>query len=143
MKSRLRPTVLMAEMTSNRTWVTRLPGTVMEISKVAREVHKMDNRMMAYALLIFSFGICRLNISTFFFPFKVLKILLQAIVNVVVFIPPPVDKGDAPIHIRNIVRRMVGVESKCIGIILNPAVRGVAAPKNEKANFPRRGRSAR
>lgn len=62
-------------------------------------------------------------------------------VNVVVLIPPPVDKGEAPIHMRNMVKAMVGVVSESIATLLNPAVRGVTAPKKETANLPRKGRS--
>ena len=42
--------------------------------------------------------------------------------NVVVFIPPPVDTGDAPTIIRNNIIIIVGTFSREKSIVLNPAV---------------------
>ena len=67
--------------------------------------------------------------------------LLRAIVKVVVLIPPPVDKGEAPIHIKNMVRTRVGAVSACMEKLLKPAVLQVVAPRKDTASFPRNGRS--
>ena len=60
----------------------------------------------------------------------------MAIVNVLVFIPPPVDTGEAPIHIKKIIIRIVAFENASMLTILNPAVRGVTLEKYDIAIFP-------
>ena len=41
---------------------------------------------------------------------------------VVVFIPPPVEPGEAPININTTNRKTVGSRSSAMEIVLNPAV---------------------
>jgi hypothetical protein len=43
-------------------------------------------------------------------------------VNVVIFIPPAVPDGDAPMYIKKMVKRRSGNESEPIGTVLNPTV---------------------
>ena len=59
----------------------------------------------------------------------------NAIANVVVLIPPPVEPGDAPIHIRIIITKTVGYPQSEISVILKPAVLALTLPKNEIINF--------
>ena len=63
----------------------------------------------------------------------------NAIVIVVVFIPPPVDKGEAPIHINRRVRNQVDGRREVRSTVLKPAVRGVTALKKDTASFPLNG----
>ena len=53
------------------------------------------------------------------------RIMTRTMKNVVVLIPPPVEAGDAPTYIRNIVNTREGAERVHCGIVSNPAVRGV------------------
>ena len=59
-----------------------------------------DKQMMAKALLTETPEISLLKISILDFPFAKLRTLRVAMANVEVLIPPPVDWGEAPIHIR-------------------------------------------
>lgn len=69
--------------------------------------------------------------------------LLRATANVVVFIPPPVDIGEAPIHIRIRVKKIVWGRKEDKGRLLKPAVLGVTAAKNEVASFSPEDKSFR
>jgi len=51
--------------------------------------------------------------------------------KVVVFIPPPVPPGEAPINMREMIKIKVGREKLPTSTRLNPAVRGVVAWKKE------------
>lgn len=108
----------------------------MKINIIAKPITIKDNAIMANALRTEISAISLLNISIFDFPFAKLKILSVAIANVLVLIPPPVDCGEAPIHIKrkHIIR--VGNDSAVISIVLNPAVLGVVAPKSAVTIFP-------
>jgi hypothetical protein len=53
--------------------------------------------------------------------------------NVVVFIPPPVEPGEAPIHIKNINNNKVGRVKSAIFTSLNLAVLVVAELKKDIA----------
>ena len=57
-------------------------------------------------------------------------------VNVEVFIPPPVEPGDAPINIKKINIRSIGVPIIEKSTVLNPAVLAVIDWKNEVINCP-------
>ena len=65
-----------------------------------------------------------------------LKVFNMAIAKVLVFIPPPVELGDAPTHIKKMVSIIVGNASASISAILNPAVRGVAAVNSPVITLP-------
>ncbi|MDT4876702.1 hypothetical protein FQZ97_1121560 [compost metagenome] len=86
-----------------------------------------ESVMVAKALLTEISAISRLHISILSLPFARLRKLSVAIAKVLVLIPPPVDAGEAPIHINNI---MIMTEEKCNwlkSIELKPAVLGVVA----------------
>ena len=55
-------------------------------------------------------GMVLLKIVTFWDPLIIAQEVMIIIINVQVLIPPPVDPGDAPINIRNIVRSTLGLE---------------------------------
>ena len=59
-----------------------------------------------------------------------------AIAKVLVFTPPPVDWGEAPIHIKKKTIIRVGNAIAAVSIVLNPAVLGVVAPKKAVTIFP-------
>lgn len=81
-------------------------------------------------------GISRFAISTLFFPLTKEKALNNATAKVVVFKPPPVDIGEAPMSIKPTVRNKVLLLKAVVSKALNPAVRGVTAPKKELHSFP-------
>ena len=56
--------------------------------------------------------------------------------KVLVFIPPPVDAGEAPIHIKRKISINVEKFKAAISTVLNPAVLGVVAPNNAVTTFP-------
>ena len=58
----------------------------------------------------------------------------QAKASVVVLIPPPVDMGDAPIHIKMMISNTDNSESCSMPKALNPAVRGVTDQKKAPTN---------
>ena len=87
-----------------------------------------ESAIVANARRIEISEISRRKISILDFPFARLKIFNVAMAKVLVFIPPPVDAGEAPIHINNITKRIVGRVIADESIELNPAVLGVVAP---------------
>ncbi len=54
--------------------------------------------------------------------------------KLVVLIPPPVEPGEAPMNMRMIMTRIVGLVSWPMSTVLNPAVRGVIDWKRESRN---------
>ena len=94
-----------------------------------------DKDMVAKALRTEMSAISLRQISIFVFPFAKLKKFKVAIAKVLVLIPPPVEEGDAPIHINAM---MIMIEEKCNSlksIELKPAVRGVVAVKSAVTIF--------
>ena len=53
------------------------------------------------------------------------RIMASTMKNVVVLMPPPVEAGEAPMYIRNIVKNFEGSVSVAWFTVSNPAVRGV------------------
>ncbi len=92
--------------------------------------------MTAKARWIETGEISRLKASTRCFPRIILKIFNHATAIELVLIPPPVEAGEAPIHINKMVMRRVEICKADTFTTLNPAVLGVTALKNEIANFP-------
>ena len=68
-------------------------------------------------------GTRRRNISTSGFPLKVLKIAAAATATVLVFMPPPVDPGEAPISMKMMINVVVDAGSAAMSNVVNPAVR--------------------
>src|SRR5690554_6213417 len=75
-------------------------------------------------------AISLLHTSILLFPLARLKKLRVAMAKVLVLIPPPVEAGDAPIHISRNNSMMVEKLSALVSTVLKPAVRGVVAPKS-------------
>ena len=63
-------------------------------------------------------------------PLAKLRMFRVAMAKVLVLIPPPVEAGDAPTHIRNKTIMVVGNSIDAGSMVLNPAVLGVVAPKS-------------
>ena len=55
----------------------------------------------------------------------ILKVFMIAMTKVLVLIPPPVETGEAPTHIKKMVMITEGIERIDIAQLLKPAVRGV------------------
>lgn len=75
----------------------------------------------------------------FFFASQRIDDILQRNSNRCCFYPPPVDKGEAPIHINRRVRNQVDGRREVRSTVLKPAVRGVTALKKDTASFPLNG----
>jgi hypothetical protein len=103
-----KPTVPKAEISSNNKLRKFLSGSVIASINVEINMSEIENIAIEKALLIVSFEIECLTISTFFRPLIVLIAERRITEKVVVLIPPPVDPGDAPINIRNIIKIKVG-----------------------------------
>ena len=78
-----------------------------------------------------------LNISIEFLPLAILIKFKIAIAKVLVLIPPPVEVGEAPIHIKSKIRIIVENCSSEKLIVLNPAVLVVIETKAADTNFPK------
>ncbi len=116
-----RPTVANALVISNRILVRLIPGSKIEIkSDEAIMADKARNAITA-AFLNASFGIAYRNAFSFLFvaaenmPLKMTK-------NVVVFIPPPVDPGEAPMNIKIITAKRPAFEKPSRENVAKPAV---------------------
>lgn len=119
---RLNPTVLYAEKHSNAMSMSSLSGSNNEMNMMAKPTTTKDNDIMANALRTEISAISLLKISILDFPFAKLKILSVAMAKVLVLIPPPVDCGEAPIHIRRKTIIRVGNAIAAGSMVLNPAV---------------------
>lgn len=106
---RLSPTVPYAEKHSNAISMSFFSGSKDDTQTTAIPIMMNESRITAEALLSEDSAICLRYTSTCSFPFTRLKILRMLIANVLVLIPPPVDAGDAPIHIRSMMNNMVDI----------------------------------
>lgn len=95
-----------------------------------------DKEIAAKALRVENGDISLLKTSILSFPLARLRKLRNEIAKVLVLIPPPVDPGEAPIHMRIEITRMLEIWSALMSIELNPAVRGVVALKNAEMSLP-------
>nr|WP_257213670.1 hypothetical protein [Sphingobacterium sp. 1.A.4] len=66
-----------------------------------------DRVMVANALLMVISAISLLKISSLSFPRTRLRMFSTATANVLVLMPPPVEFGEAPTHIKKITKRML------------------------------------
>ena len=96
-----------------------------------------ESEIIAKDLLTEISAISRRYISILVFPLARLKKLSTAIAAVLVFIPPPVDAGDAPIHIKRMKIMMVERCMADISTELKPAVRVVVELKKATIIFPK------
>ena len=71
------------------------------------------------------------------FPLAMEKIFKVAKANVLVFIPPAVDAGEPPIHIKKIINNNVDTFIVVKSTVLKPAVLGVMALNAEVVIFPK------
>ena len=133
---RLKPTVPKADTHSKRIFNKPLSRSKKLTVKKAINIMIKDKIMVANALFTDFWEISDLNTSIFCFPFARLIKLSMAMANVLVFIPPPVDPGDAPTHIKKMTVRIVGKVSTALSTELNPAVLVVTDPKKAVTIFP-------
>ena len=103
-----KPTVPNADISSNKRLIKLLSGSVIDNINVEIKISEIENNAIEKALLMGSPEIVCFTISTFFRPLIVLKAERSITEKVVVFIPPPVEPGDAPMNIRNIMKIRTG-----------------------------------
>jgi hypothetical protein len=96
-----------------------------------------ESIITANALFTESVATSRPKESILSFPLLRLIMLSKATDSVVTLIPPPVDPGAAPIHISIITSNNAGSCKDAVSMVLNPAVRGVAAPKKAVIILPK------
>ena len=137
------PTVPKAETVSNRystkKWRLCSGGTAPSPLKnrrteVIRTTEKPDAKMMAIVRPMISRGTRRLKTFTWDRPFIRFQIIRSSSAKLVVLIPPPVEPGEAPMNMRMIITRTVGLVSRPMSTVLNPAVRGEIDWKRESRN---------
>lgn len=133
---KLNPTVPYAEKHSNAMSTNFFSGSKIPMNIIAKPITTNDNDIIANALRTEISAISRLKISILDFPFAKLKIFNIAMAKVLVLIPPPVDCGEAPIHIKRKTIIKVGKAILAVSMVLNPAVLGVVAPKSAVTTFP-------
>ena len=83
-----------------------------------------------------SWGTVRRKMVTPSRPRMRLTIISPSRAKLDVLIPPPVDPGEAPMNIRIIISRMVGLAKAAMSTVLNPQVRGVTDWNNEASTRP-------
>ena len=120
-----KPTVPKAEISSKSRLRKLLSGSVIERIKVDINISEIEKRAMEYALLMVLLETVCLTISTFLRPLMVLIAERRITEKVVVLIPPPVEPGEAPINIRNIMKISTGWPRCEKSTELKPAVRQV------------------
>src|SRR5688500_2607980 len=134
----LSPTVLYAEKHSKAMLNKSFSLSKDAMLKVAPPITTNDKEMIANALRTEMSAISRLYISIRFLPLAKLKKLSVAIAKVLVLIPPPVEPGEAPIHMSRKIIMMVGKLNNVISIALKPAVLGEVALKKDVTIFPKK-----
>ena len=122
---KLKPVVLYAEKHSKVIFRSEISGLNKAMVNVEIPTTMNDKVIIAKALLMEVSGISLLESSSLFFPLDRLKKFKVAIAKVDVLIPPPVEEGEAPIHIKKIVSKIVPICNCVISTALNPAVLGV------------------
>lgn len=98
-----------------------------------------DKEMIAKALFTEDCSISLWAKCIFCLPVKECQIFKTATAKVLVFIPPPVDAGDAPTHISMMVKKTTGILKPAISTVLKPAVRGDTDPKRKQLIFQKGG----
>ena len=104
----LRPTVLNAETHSNNRYTGFFPFSDIRRQKKPAVIINIERKIIDNTLFIVLWPISLFPITKCCRPRMLFHAERKAIANVVVFIPPPVDPGDAPIHIRKIIINIVG-----------------------------------
>jgi hypothetical protein len=119
----LKPTVEKADTCSNNKSRLSCLGSVTDKIKTPNRIYAAAKLITENALKSVSIGIVRLSIDIIFLPRIVDTTETAMSRKVIVFIPPPVEPGDAPINIRKIIIMSVGFCSLVKSTVLNPAVR--------------------
>lgn len=126
-----KPTVPIAENTSNNTSARSCAAFVALISIVAVSARIILNDAMAVAF--FSAPLSRRLLRTssveVFLRLDKSEIIITA--KVVVLIPPAVEPGLPPMNIKIIVSNLLAGDNAAVSIVLKPAVLGVTAQKSE------------
>ena len=104
----LSPVVLYAETLSKAISIIVRSGSKADIPNTPMAITIIDREIIANALFTVTSTISRRYNSIRSRPLAKLKMFKMAIASVVVLIPPPVDFGEAPTHIKNIVSNKVG-----------------------------------
>ena len=123
------PTVPRALVTSNRHF-NKSFWFVFINREVAIEIIDEYRKKREKAFKIIKLLTFLLNRITLSDPLITLKQAVKMRKKVVVFIPPPVDPGEAPITMRIINIKIVSIDKDEILTVLKPAVLGVIAWKN-------------
>jgi len=120
----LSPTVPNADIASNKASLSehfsKTSKPIVEIMTIAIAV-----MVRVKALYINLWGIFLLSSTTSLLPLMELKPPAVTAAKVVVFIPPPVPPGDAPINIRKARKKIVATFKPAILVVLKPAVLAV------------------
>ena len=132
----LSPTVAIADTTSNPTSSKLKSGSVIDIIRVpiknrATPIKNIPNdffTVVSLILLSHTSISCFSNINDFTVNINV--------AIVVVFTPPPVDAGDAPININIIIKNILFSLIAAKSIVLNPAVLSVTDWNSDANIFP-------
>lgn len=138
-KFKLNPTVLYAEKHSKTTVKTgvslgsNINNAMIAIPMTIKEIHKMAKAREVDSLLILL-----PRIWMRLLPIATANMFNVASANVLVLIPPPVDAGEAPIHIKKIINNKEGTLNCVKSTVLKPAVLGVTVLKAVLVIFPNR-----
>jgi len=116
------PTVAEAETTSKNICIDVKPVSKNMIAVVERKVMPRKRTKIASALFTISLGMVLLETSTWFFSLIIVLMLINMTAKVVVLIPPPVEPGEAPINMSNIMKSMVAGLNLDMSTELKPAV---------------------
>ena len=103
----LRPTVLYADTHSKAILSKLAVGSKIEMLSIAIAITKIERIINAKDLLTVVEDISRLYTSKRVFPLAILIILSIANAKELVLIPPPVEPGEAPTHIKKITMNTV------------------------------------
>ena len=131
-----KPTVLKAENTSKAISKSVNCGLKISNNKIPKPIEANEIEIIANALKTDSLATLLVPISIFDLSLAIEKIFNVAIAKVVVLIPPPVEAGEAPIHIKKIINKIPGTVKLLISIVLKPAVLEVTDENIAVVNFP-------
>src|SRR5690554_3768538 len=130
------PTVPKAENASKAICNKVKLGLNINSNKIPIPIQAKEIDIIAKARLTDSEDILLVPISICFLLRAIAKILSVANANVEVLIPPPVDAGEAPTHIKKIINKTPGIVKLFISTVLNPAVLEVMDENMAVVNFP-------
>lgn len=117
----LNPTVPKAEATSKRIW-SNLNASEKLSKKVNRNIRLVYKMKVDVATNSLSNGIIRLRNEIRSWPTNRLFRIAIIATNVVIFSPPAVPDGEAPMYIKKVTSKRIGRLNSPIGNVLNPTV---------------------